>query len=81
MLGEPLGWSEKEYRNNFEKQDDFFEELNIPTYNNFESVLFYDVIQALVKVFLVNNIAKAKAEEEAELIDSVFNTDSSMEDE
>jgi len=42
-LGKPLGWME-EYRNDFEKQDLFLEELNIPTYNEFADFLFYDVV-------------------------------------
>ncbi len=42
-LGRPLGWTE-EFRGNFEIQDEFLEELNIPTYNNFQDFHFYDVI-------------------------------------
>lgn len=52
MLGEPLGWDES-YRNNQKLQDDFMEELNIQTYNGFKDYLFFDVIQALVKVYIV----------------------------
>ena len=53
MMGEPLGWG-PEYKNNVILQNDFLEELNIPTYNNFKDFLFYDVVQALTKVYLVN---------------------------
>jgi hypothetical protein len=53
MIGEPLGWDEKVYRDNIELQDDFLEELNITTYNGFKDYLFYDVIQALTKVYIV----------------------------
>jgi len=34
MLGEPLGWGD-EFKNDPDLQDDFLEELNVPTYNNF----------------------------------------------
>jgi hypothetical protein len=54
VLGEPLGWKEEEYRGNIGRQDDFLEELNITTYNNFKDYLFWDVIQSLTKVYLVN---------------------------
>lgn len=35
-------------------QDDYLEELNITTYNTFKDYLFWDVIEALTKVHLVN---------------------------
>jgi hypothetical protein len=53
LMGEPLGWG-PEYQDNINLQSDFLEELNIPTYNNFQDFLFYDVVQALTKVYLVN---------------------------
>ena len=53
MLGEPLGWNEDLYKENQQLQDDFMEELNIITYNNFKDVLFWDVIQALTKVYMI----------------------------
>ena len=64
MLGEPLGWG-PEYQDNQELQSDFLEELNIPTYNNFKEFLFYDVVQALTKVYLVNVNKSEEEEEEA----------------
>jgi hypothetical protein len=33
-MGRPLGWTE-DYKDNFDLQDDFLEELNISSYNNF----------------------------------------------
>lgn len=64
-LGGPLGWTEEDgYRENIDMQDTFMEELNIPTYNNFEHFLFYDVIQALVKVYQVNHLMQERAREE-----------------
>lgn len=53
LMGEPLGWG-PEYHNHINLQSDFLEELNIPTYNNFKDFLFYDVVQGLTKVYLVN---------------------------
>ena len=53
MLDEPLGWKEIMYKDNKALQDDFIEELHIQTYNNFKDVLFWDVIQALSKMYLV----------------------------
>lgn len=52
-LGEPLGWSEEEYKDNLNKQEDFLEEMNIPTYNNFQDYLYWDVLLALIKVYMV----------------------------
>ena len=52
-LGSPLGWDTKKFDNNQKAQDDFLEELHIPTYNGFQSVLFWDVIQALAKMYMV----------------------------
>lgn len=52
-LGEPLGWNESLYKNNQNLQDDFLEELNIMTYNGFKDVLFWDVLQALTKVYMI----------------------------
>jgi hypothetical protein len=53
MLGEPLGW-DPVYRESVMMQDDYLEELNITTYNTFKDYLFWDVIEALTKVHLVN---------------------------
>lgn len=44
MLGEPLGWKSKHYLDNQERQDEFLEELHVPTYNFFQDVNFYDVL-------------------------------------
>jgi hypothetical protein len=45
MMGGPLGWPQEHgYNESIEIQDDFMEELNLPTYNNFKDYLFYDVI-------------------------------------
>jgi hypothetical protein len=41
-------------------QDDFLEELNIKTYNGFKDYLFYDVLQALNKVYMINNTSKTE---------------------
>lgn len=54
------------------------EELNIPSYNNFQDFHFYDVIQALVKVYLVNHEMRKRAAGLA--TDDSFHTDSSMEE-
>ena len=77
-LGKPLGWME-EYRNDFEKQDLFLEELNIPTYNEFADFLFYDVVQALVKVYLVNHEMRKRAAGKGP--EDSFHTDMSFEEE
>lgn len=53
-LGEPLGWNESIYRDNQKLQDDFLEEMDIPTYNNFREVLFWEMIQALTKIYMIN---------------------------
>jgi tRNA(Leu) C34 or U34 (ribose-2'-O)-methylase TrmL len=59
-LGEPLGWDQS-YRESIRAQDDFLEELNITTYNSFKDYLFWDVIEALSKVHLVNTDMKSDA--------------------
>jgi hypothetical protein len=52
------------------------EELNISTYGNFQDFQFYDVIQGLIKVYLVNHEVRKIA---AGLgTDDSFHTDSSM---
>jgi len=53
-LGEPLGWDESIYRDNQRLQDNFMEEMNIITYNNFKEVVFWEMIQALTKIYMVN---------------------------
>ena len=55
------------------------EELNVPSYNDFQDFHFYDVIQALVKVYLVNHEMRKRAAGLA--TDDSFHTDSSMEEE
>jgi hypothetical protein len=35
MLGEPFGWDREKYTGNIALQDEFLEELNVPTYNWF----------------------------------------------
>ena len=74
-LGKPLGWNE-DYRGKFDMQDDFMEELNISTYCNFQDFQFYDVIEGLIKVYLVNHEARKKAAGLS--TDDSFHTDSSM---
>jgi hypothetical protein len=53
MLGEPLGWNEKKFKDNQELQDEYLEELHLSTYGGFQKVLFWDVIQALAKLYFV----------------------------
>lgn len=65
LLGTPLGWDERLYRDNLSLQDDFLEELNIKTYNSFKDYLFYDVIQALSKVYIVNRDVKQLGKKES----------------
>ena len=74
-LGRPLGWNE-DFRGKFDLQDDFMEELNIPTYSNFQDFQFYDVIEGLIKVYLVNHEVRKKAAGLS--TDDSFHTDSSM---
>ena len=45
-LGEPMGWGDR-YKDNLALRDNFFEELNIPTYNWFQHFLFWDVLISL----------------------------------
>lgn len=52
------------------------EELNIPTYNNFQDFQFYDVIGGLIKVYLVNHEVRKKAAGLS--TNDSFHTDSSM---
>ena len=40
---DPLGWNER-YREDYEWQDNYLEDLNIPTYNDFKEYMFYDVL-------------------------------------
>ena len=77
-LGRPLGWTE-EFRGNFEIQDEFLEELNIPTYNNFQDFHFFDVIQGLIKVYIINHEMKRRSAGVG--TEDSFHTDSSMEEE
>lgn len=53
QLGEPLGWSRNKFENNRELQDEFLDQLHIPTYNNFKDVLFWDVILGITKLYVV----------------------------
>jgi hypothetical protein len=43
-LKSPLGWDAKRYEGNQIAQDNFLEELHIPTYNGFQDFLFWDII-------------------------------------
>ena len=77
-LGEPLGW-DASFRNNIRKQDDYLEELNITTYNSFKDYLFWDVIEALSKVHLVNTDMKSDSTGAGRLPteEDIYNTDNS----
>lgn len=52
-LGDSLGWDRDKYEGNISLQDDFLEQLHIPTYNEFTDILFWDVLQGLVKIYMV----------------------------
>jgi hypothetical protein len=43
-LGGPLGWDRETYEKDLKAQDDFLEELNIRTYNEFKNYLFWEVL-------------------------------------
>jgi hypothetical protein len=43
-LGAPLGWDPAIYEADQKAQDDFLEELNIKTYNEFKNYLFWEVL-------------------------------------
>ena len=78
-LGEPLGW-DSSFKNNIRKQDDYLEELNITTYNSFKEYLFWDVIEALSKVHLVNTDMKSDSTGAGRILsdeDIYHNTDNS----
>jgi hypothetical protein len=53
-LGEPLGWDRVKFERKIRLQDEALEELHIPTYNGFSEFLFWDVLQSLCKVYMVN---------------------------
>ena len=44
LLKSPLGWEAKRFEGNQTAQDDFLEELHIPTYNGFQDFLFWDIV-------------------------------------
>ena len=52
-VGKPVGWDEETYRNDQKLQDIFLEELNLPTYNGFRELLFWDVVQGLAKIKMI----------------------------
>jgi hypothetical protein len=53
-LGAPLGWEPSLYENDLKAQDDFLEELNIKTYNEFKHYLFWEVLQGLTKMYIIH---------------------------
>jgi hypothetical protein len=77
-LGEPLGW-DSSFKNNIRKQDDYLEELNITTYNSFKEYLFWDVIEALSKVHLVNTDMKSDSTGAGRILsdEDIYHTDNS----
>jgi hypothetical protein len=77
-LGEPLGW-DSSFKNNICKQDDYLEELNITTYNSFKEYLFWDVIEALSKVHLVNTDMKSDSTGAGRILsdEDIYHTDNS----
>lgn len=77
-LGEPLGW-DSSFKNNIRKQDDYLEELNITTYNIFKDYLFWDVIEALSKVHLVNTDMKSDSTGAGRILseEDIYHTDNS----
>lgn len=80
MIGEPLGWSRAKYLGNIHLQDSFLEELNITTYNQFKDYLFYDVVQALTKVYMIRRAVKlVEMEEDSRIMtdEDIYRTDDS----
>lgn len=53
-LGAPLGWDPAIYESDQKAQDDFLEELNIKTYNEFKNYLFWEVLQGLTKMYIIH---------------------------
>jgi len=53
-LGSPLGWDPAIYESDQKAQDDFLEELNIKTYNEFKNYLFWEVLQGLTKMYIIH---------------------------
>lgn len=53
-LGGVLGWDREKFENNQTLQDNALEEMHIPTYNEFSELQFWDVMQGLCKVHMVN---------------------------
>ena len=53
-LGAPLGWDPAIYEADKKAQDDFLEELNIKTYNEFKNYLFWEVLQGLTKMYIIH---------------------------
>ena len=51
-LGTPLGWDES-FRNDHVKRHNFIQEINIPTYNDWEDYGYFDVLNFLSKMALV----------------------------
>lgn len=63
-LGSPLGWDQDTYGADQKAQDDFLEELNIKTYNEFQNYLFWDVLQGLIKMFIIKmHLSKSMMED------------------
>ena len=78
-LGDPLGWNTKTYKDNKIMQVNFIAELNITTYNNFRDVLFWDVIQALSKLYMVQLNVKQKKRHIEMLTDIMGGSDNEQE--
>ena len=65
-LGAPLGWEPSIYENDQQAQDNFLEELNIKTYNEFKHYLFWEVLQGLTKMYIIHmGVSDTKEQMEA----------------
>ena len=51
-LGQPLGWDES-YKNDLDKQNQFIDNINLPTYNNCTQYSFEDIIENLVMLSVI----------------------------
>jgi hypothetical protein len=68
MLDDPIGWNPKIYQTNQRLQDNFLEELNVKTYDEFRNYLFWEVLQGLTKMYIIKMDLLRRIEKAEEIL-------------
>lgn len=72
-LGPPMGFRETETRGSRAQRDAFIAQLEMPTYHNFESYSYHDLLYKLALKLTVMEHVKKKKEEKAEKLLQIRN--------